>query len=90
MGDEPFLASLPFDLQEAFLHMCGQRGLLTLRMRNLWSGQGLASSLNCLAMLVIDCQSIGSERPITLPWAGRESATACLSITYYEVMPLFF
>ena len=70
MGDEPLLASLPFDLPEAFLHMCGWGGLLTLRMRNL-SGQGLASSLNCPAILVMDCQSTGSECPITLPGQGR-------------------
>ena len=70
MGDEPLLASLPFDLPEAFLHMCGWGGLLTLRMRNL-SGQGLASSLNCPDILVMDCQSTGSECPITLPGQGR-------------------
>ena len=27
----------PFDLQGAFLHMCSWGGLLTLRMRNMWS-----------------------------------------------------
>ena len=70
MGDEPLLASLPFDLPEACLHRCGWGGLLTLRMRNLWSGQGLASSLNCPAILVMDCQSTGSECPLTLPGQG--------------------
>ena len=28
---------LPFDLQGAFMHMCNQGGLLTSRMRNMWS-----------------------------------------------------
>ena len=48
------LAPLCFDLQGAFPHMRGQRGLLTLRMRNMWSGQGPASSLNCLAVLILE------------------------------------
>ena len=31
------LASLPFDFQGAFLRMCSRGGLLTSRMRNMWS-----------------------------------------------------
>ena len=41
--------------------MCGQEGLLTLRMRNMWSGQGPASSLNCPASLVLELRSPGNE-----------------------------
>ena len=59
------LTSLPFDLQGAFLCMCGHRGLLTSRMRNKWSGQGPAFSLNCPTVLVLEFQSTGNESPIT-------------------------
>ena len=64
------LASLPFDLQGVFLHMCGQGGLLTLIMRNLWSGQGPAISLNCPAIFVLEFQSSGNEAPVASNW-GR-------------------
>ena len=46
------LTSTPFGLQGAFLRMCGRQGLLTWRMRTIWSGQGPATSLNCPAILV--------------------------------------
>ena len=51
----------PCDLQGAFLSMCGRGGLLTSRMRNMWSGQGPASSLNCPASLVLELRSPGNE-----------------------------
>ena len=54
------LTLLPFGLQEAYLHMCGQGGLLTSRTRNMWSGQGPASSLRVLVH--------SNESPIALPW----------------------
>ena len=53
------LASLPLWPPGVFLHMCGQGGLQTLRIRNMWSGQGPASSLNCPAVLVLQFQSTG-------------------------------
>ena len=42
------LASLPFDLQGAFLCTCSHRGLLTSRMRNMWSGQAQPHPLTVL------------------------------------------
>ena len=54
--DHP-LTSLPFDLQGAFLCLCGRAGLLTWRMREMWPGQGPASCLNCPAILVLEFQS---------------------------------
>ena len=42
-------------------------------MRNTWSllsGQGLTSSLNCLAIDILEFQFAGDESPIALPW-GR-------------------
>ena len=51
--------------------MCGWGGLLTLRMRNMWSGQGLASSLSCPAIDILEFWSPGDESPVTLPcWVG--------------------
>ena len=50
--------------------MHGHGDLLTLRMRNMWSGQGLASSLKCPAILILEFQSIENESPITLPRDG--------------------
>ena len=47
---ERLLTSLPFDLQREFLHF--QKGLLTLRMRNMWSGYSQTSPLNCPAVLI--------------------------------------
>ena len=46
--------------------MCGQGGLLTSRMRNMWSGRGPASSLKCSAILLLEFQSTGNESPVTL------------------------
>ena len=57
--------------------MCGWGGLLTSRMRNMWSEQGPASSLNCPASLVLELQSPGNESPIAFPWGLGES-TSCL------------
>ena len=56
--------------KEPFLHLCSLRGLLTMRMRNMWSGQGLAASLNCPALLLLEFRSTGNESPITLPWGS--------------------
>ena len=65
--DHP-LTSLPFDLQGAFLCLCGRAGLLTWRMREMWPGQGPASCLNCPAILVLEFQFTENESPIVLPW----------------------
>ena len=51
--------------------MSGSGGLLTLRMRNMWSGQGPASSLNCSASLILQSQSTGNESLVTLPCGGQ-------------------
>ena len=64
------LASLPFNLQGGFLHVCCQGGFLTARLRNMWPGQGPASSLNCLAILILKFWSLGNKSSITLPWRG--------------------
>ena len=70
-----------FDSQGAFLSTCGQGGLLTLGMRNMWSGQGSASSLNCPAILVLKFWSTRNESPIVLCWGQEEEAsTSCLTI----------
>ena len=60
----------PFDFPEAFMHICGWGGFLTLRMRNMWSGQGPAFSLICPAVLTLEFQSTGNESQIILPWGG--------------------
>ena len=60
--------------------MCGSGGLLTLR-RNVWSGQGPASSLNCSAGLILEFQSTGNESLVTLPCGGGDgesASTSCL------------
>ena len=62
-----WLAPLLFDLQGVFLGRCGWGSLLTFRMRNAWSGQGPASSLNGPAILLLEFLSAGNESPITLP-----------------------
>ena len=61
------LASLPFDLQGAFLCKWGWGGLLTSGMRSLWSGQGPALFLNCSAILILEFWFTGNESPIILP-----------------------
>ena len=48
--------------------MCDQEGLRTLGMRDMWSGQGPAFSLNCPARLVLEFWSIGNEFPVALSW----------------------
>ena len=70
------LTSLLFDLQGAFLCICGQGGLLTWKMRNMWSGQDPASSLNCLAVLILEFLSTGNEPPVALPCRG----VGCISV----------
>ena len=57
----------PLASKEPFLHTCGQGGLLTSRIRNMWSEQGPAFSLNCPAILILEFQSTGNESPIALP-----------------------
>ena len=39
-------------------------------MRNMWSGQGPVSSLNCPAVHLLELWSKGNESPIALPWEG--------------------
>ena len=56
----------PLDLQGAFLRTSGQGGLLTSGMRNMWSEEGPASSLNCPAILVLEFWPSGNESPIAL------------------------
>ena len=68
MGREHPLASLPCSLQGASLYMCGQRELLTSRMRNMSSGQGPTSSFDCPAVLTLEFWSKGNESPIALLW----------------------
>lgn len=53
------LTSLAFDHQGTFLCMCGWGSLLILITRNMWSGQGPESSLNCPAIVVLEFQSTG-------------------------------
>ena len=73
LGILPFVFTHPltvflFDLQGTLLHMCSPRGLLTSRLRNTWSGQGPAFSLNCPAILVLEFWPIGNEFPVALSW----------------------
>ena len=49
---------------------------MTLGMRNMWSVQGPASSLNCPAILVLEFWSMDNESPIAFPWGGRPSASS--------------
>ena len=61
--------------------MCSQGGLLTSRMKNMWSGWGPASSFNCPAILDLEFQSTGTEPQIALPWGeGRGSSTSYLKM----------
>ena len=66
--------------------MCGQGGLLTSTMRNMWSGQGSAFCLNCLDILVLGFQSIENESPIVVPWVAGPSAS-CLKSPLRDVNP---
>ena len=70
------LTSIAFDLQEAFLCMCGWGGLLTSKMRNMWSGQGPAFFLNCPAILILEFHSTGNEFPTALPWGAHLPASS--------------
>ena len=70
------LISLPFDLQGALLCMCCWEGPLTSRMRNMWSGQGPATSLHCPALLILEFRFTGNDCLIGLPW--WDPSTCCL------------
>ena len=59
--------------------MCGKGGPLSLGLRNMWSVQGPASSLNCPAILVLEFQSLENESPVALPWGGPSAS--CLMFT---------
>ena len=75
---EHLLTSLPFDLQGAFLCMCGHGSLLTLRMRNIWPGQGPASSLNGLAMLIWKDPDTGKD------WRWEKGMTEDEMVGWYH------
>ena len=60
----------PLASKEYFLCMCDQGGLLTLRMRNMWSDQGLSFSLNCFVILLLKFQFIGNESSVSLTWGS--------------------
>ena len=57
---------------------------MTLGMRNTWSLQGPASSLNCPA-IVLECRAIENQSPIALPWVagvdGVSSASGLKNIS---------
>ena len=56
-------------LQGAFsVHMWSKRSP-DFEKRNMWSGQGPPSSLNCPAILILEFRSTGNESQIVLPWA---------------------
>ena len=74
------LISLPFDLRGALLCMCGWEGLLTLRMRNMWSSQGPATSLNCPALLIWEFQFTGNGCLISLLYYP---STSCLKSRHH-------
>ena len=76
----------PVDIQGAFLWTCVLGGFLTLGMRNMWSGQSSAFSLNCPALLVLEFQAIEKESPIALPRGALPPASEPqhLSLTYYK------
>ena len=60
--------------------------------RNMWSGQGPPSSLNCPAILILEFRSTGNESRIVLPWAemgwargrvgGWGRSASCLSASF--------
>ena len=74
------MISLPFDLRGALLCMCGWEGLLTSRMRNMWSSQGPATSLNCPALLILEFQFTGSGCLISLLYYP---STSCLKSRHH-------
>ena len=80
------LASLPFDLQGAFLCMCGQGGLLTWRMKTMWSEQGPVSCLNCLAVLILEFWSTGNESPIQMFKRARSCRNLISSKNWYFIL----
>ena len=47
--------------------MCGGGSLLTSKVRNMWSEQGLAIFLNCPAILILEFLSMRNEFPTALP-----------------------
>ena len=74
---EHSLASTPFDPQGTCLHMCCRGGLLTLRMINVRSGQGPASSLNCAAILILELWSTAN---LQLLYPGGHLPPASFSV----------
>ena len=54
-------------------------------MRNMWSGQGPASSLNCSASLALELQSAGSESPVALPWVGGDGGASTSGLSSFLV-----
>ena len=69
VGNIPW-ANSPLASKESFLCMCGQGGLLTLRIRNKWSGQGPVSSLNCSPILILEFHPTGNESLMPLRRGG--------------------
>ena len=68
MGSSSLDIAPLFGLQVAFLCICGQGGFGTSGIRDTWSGQGPASSLNCPVILVLESRSIENESPIAVWW----------------------
>ena len=52
------------------MYVCAWGGLLTLGMRNTWSGQHPASSLDCPAILILEFQSVGNKSAVALLQGG--------------------
>ena len=50
----------------------------------MWTGQGPASSFNCLAILVLAFLSTGNESPIALPWGEGVLTYLLPQFAYYE------
>ena len=50
--------------------MCDWGGPLTSGMRDMWSGQGPASSLDCPAALILEFLSKQNESPTALQWGS--------------------
>lgn len=69
----------PLASKGPILCICAQGSLLTSRTRNIWSGQGLASSLNC-PDIGLEFQSIENEFPIALPLRGMFPSASCLNL----------
>ena len=68
MGSSSLDVTSLFGLRVALLCICGQGGFRTSGIRDMWSGQGPASSLNCPVILVLESGSIENESPVALWW----------------------